>query len=325
MLKKIERLFFNLINLESFDVGYRKLDNNGKNQFKNIIDRLIFDIYLEDNLLEICKFVNPKFIRSLQGYLLLSCGDALGEGSKYYSIHDYIFHKINPEREEKIDQFLNTNVYNEKTVKTFLKSILNSYSNRQSVKQSFMSFWNARSAIIKQKMFSCYNTPFDPSERQPYSDQGFGDLIKKRLYEVYRNPFTHKAENNFPLLTSDLRLIQDDNLAKAVIWTEFHRADGKIFEFRVPLSYEEAEKIHSMDGTFHYRLLDNSLIPLEKPRHIPTIIHYALSSRGGTPDKDRKGNLNYVHPGTLEVFRMAIAEACCEVLGCNINWLAQYD
>ena len=181
-----------------------------------------------------------------------------------------------------------------------------------------------RSSIIKEKLYYCYNTPFDPSEKQPYSDRDFDDLIKNRLYEVYRNPFTHKAENNFPQLPPDLGRIQDPNLARAVIFTEFHRNDKKIFEFRVPLSHEEAEKIHSMDGTFYYRLLDKSLIHLVKPDNISTIIHYSMSG-GAIPDRDRKGNLKYVHPGILEVFRMAIAEACCKILGFDIDWLSQYD
>jgi len=158
-----------------------------------------------------------------------------------------------------------------------------------------------------------------------YSEQNYFNLIKKRLYEVYRNPFTHNTESNFPQLPPDPRSYHDPNLAKMVIWTELHRDDSKIFEFRVPLSSEEAEKIFSIKGEFYHRLLDDSLIPIGRHSDISTIIGYSVSSRGGIPDKDGKGELSFVHPGTLDVFRMAIAEGCCNMISINVNWLSQYD
>lgn len=324
MFDKTAKLFFNLTDAHQLKSGYEGLNSNKKEIFRNVIDRLFFDNYLETNFLEICRFLNPKFIRSLQGYLLLSCGDALGRGAKFYPIQNYIFGKNNPERDVLIEQFLLSGLNNKEQINLFLKAIIDSYEEKQSVKQSFFSFWEDRSQIIKEKLFACYNSSFN-KQPLPYSEQNFFNLIKKRLYEIYRNPFTHKAESNFPQLPPDPRSYYDANLAKMVIWTEFHSDDNKIFEFRVPLSSEEAEKIYSLKGSFYHRLLDNSLIPLDKPGNISTIIGYSVSSRGGIPDKDGKGKLSYVHPGALDVFRMAIAEACCKMIAININWLSQYD
>ena len=324
MFDKIVKLFFDLTDAHQLRDGYEGLDSNDKQLFRNITDRLFFDNYLETNYLEVCRFLNPKFIRSLQGYLLLSCGDALGKGPKFYPIQNYVLAKTNIEKDVLIEQFLSSGLNNKEQINLFLKAIIESYKEKQSVKQSFFSFWEGRSKIIKEKLFACYNTPHNKTPL-PYSQQNFVDLIKKRLYEVYRNPFTHKAENNFPQLPPDPKSYQDSNLAKMVIWTELHTDEKKIVEFRVPLSSEEAEKIFSLTGTFYYRLLDGSLISLGTPNDISTIIGYSVSSRGGIPDKDGSGKHSLVHPGTLDVFRMAIAEACCDMMIININWLSQYS
>ena len=152
MFERIDKLFFNLIDHESFNNKYRELNSNAKQLINNVIDRLIFDSYLEDKFMKMFGDGNPKFIRSLQAYLLLSCGDALGVGSKYYSLQDYILQKDNQEREIIIDQFLKANEYNNKTVKLFLRTILDSYSKIQSIKQSFMSFWNDSIVNYKRKI-----------------------------------------------------------------------------------------------------------------------------------------------------------------------------
>ena len=106
MFDKIAKLFFNLIDAHQLKSGYEDLDYNKKQLFGNITDRLFFDNYLETQYLDICRFLNPKFIRSLQGYLLLSCGDALGKGAKFYPIQNYVFGKNNPERDVLIEKFL---------------------------------------------------------------------------------------------------------------------------------------------------------------------------------------------------------------------------
>jgi hypothetical protein len=324
MFDKIEKLFFNLTDAHQLESKYEDLNPDRKQLFKNIIDRLLFDNYLETNFPKICRFINPKFLRSLQGYLILSCGDALGKGAKFYPIQNYVFGRNNPERDEIIDQFLLSGLNNKEQVNSFLKAIIESYKEKQSVKQSFFSFWESRSKIIKEKLFACYNTPFDKTT-QKYSEQNFYNLIKKRLYEVYRNPFTHRAESNFPQSPPDPRSIQDPNLAKMCIWTELHCVNNKTFEFRVPLSTEEAEKILSLKGDFYHRLLDDSLMPLSRPKDVSTVIGHSVFARGGIPDKDGEGKNRYVHPGTLDVLRMAIVEACCDMISININWLSQYS
>lgn len=326
MFDRIAKLFFDLTDAQQLRNGFERLKPIDKQLFRNITDRLFFDDYLETNYLSVCKSLNPKFVRSLQGYLLLSCGDALGKGCKYYPIQNYVFEKNNPERDEIIEQFLLSGLNSKEQINTFLKAIFESYKQKQSVKQSFFSFWEGRSKIIKEKLFACYNynTTLDKTSL-PYSHQNFVELIRKRLYEVYRNPFTHKAENNFPQLPPDPKSYQDSNLAKMLIWTEFHIDEYKQFEFRVPLSSEEAVKISSLKGKYYYRFLDGSLTFLGNSADISTIIAYSVSSRGAIPDKDGSGNFSYVHPGTLEVLRMAVAEACCEMISVNIDWLSRYS
>lgn len=323
MFDKIEKLFFGVIDVHQLKDGYEGIDSDAQKTFKNIIDRLLFDNYIETNYLEICNFLNPKFIRSLQGYLLLSCGDALGTGSNFYPIQNYILAKKNIERDVLIEKFLSLGLNNKDQVNLFLKKIIDSYKKKQSVKQSFFSFWLSRSEIIKEKLFACYNMPSIKTQL-PYSEKNYIDLIKKQLYEVYRNSFTHKAENNFPQIPPDPKNYQDSNLAKMVIWPEFHTDTKKIFEFKVPLSREEAKIILSLTGTFYYKLLDGSIVYLGNPKDIATIINYSVSYRGEIPDINNRGKHCFVHPGILDVLRMAIAEACCDIISVNINWLSKY-
>ena len=103
-------LFLNLLSQEDIFQKLHVLPPNKQSLFQGIFHRRAFDAYLEYNLehnLPQVRELNIKFIRSLQGYLLLSCGDALGTGANFYSFQDFLKEKNNPEREQFLKQFVN--------------------------------------------------------------------------------------------------------------------------------------------------------------------------------------------------------------------------
>ncbi|MDL1971199.1 MAG: hypothetical protein LWW94_09610 [Candidatus Desulfofervidaceae bacterium] len=316
-------LFLNLLSQEDISQKFDVLPPNKKLLFQGIFHRRTFDSYLEckleHSLPQILKELDMKFIRSLQGYLLLSCGDALGTGGSYYSFQDFLKERNNPEREQFLKQFANK--INSENFLNIVEKLIKVYEQRQSVKQSFFNFWNRRSVIIKQKLLFCYK-PFSSSGIH-FSDKEFHQLIKKRLYETYRNPFTHKAQSNFPQPPSETAYSIDPSMGKAIKWLEFHRIDGKIFQFKVPLSIEEAEKILTMEGSYYFRLGNENFIPYPENLNSPNeLVGISITFREGIPGEDER---EYIHPGILEVLRMAIAEGCAELIGLKINWLNQIN
>lgn len=316
-------VFFGLLPREQVVRRFDRLGQKKKALLQGIADRWAFDCFIEDKYFHITRSLNPKFIRSLQGYLLLSCGDALGTGAHFYSLKDFLDEHNSPERDKLASSYVNRKIEDDSQVIHIVKSIIGLYTRKQSVKQSFFAFWNNRSSTIKEKLFACY-MPFR-NNKVGFTEEKFSEITKKRLYESYRNPFTHAAQSNFPQVLPDMSNFCDPNLAKMVIRSEYHRADGKTFHFKVPLTLQEANKILGTDGAFYYRLIDNSLVSLPRPNKPEGLVSISISSRGGVPDKGKNGKLIYVHPGTLDVLRMALAEACAEMLGLPIDWNALYD
>ena len=318
--------FFNLLSHEEISQKYNCLGPKKQQLFQGVYDRCTFTDLIEENYLNIIKIINPKFIRSLQGYLLLSCGDALGAGANFYSFDTFLNESDNPDRDNLIKNHLDSSHKTPNKLIQIIKDLWSKYTNRQSVKQSFFTFWRKRSSTIKEKLFYCY-TPFSQNQdASGLDDQKFlNEIIRKRLYESYRNPFTHNAQNNFPQLIPDLLGYPDPNLAKAVVYTEYHRKDGKKFKLKVPLTFQEAKRIIETEGTLHHRLLDKSLMQLTKPSDPWHMVRISIESRGGVPERNKEGKIGYVHPGTLDILRMAIAEASAEMLGLSIDWEALYN
>ncbi len=284
------------------------------NWIDDVYHRLAFVQFAENSLSALTfSLFSRRFLRSLQAYLLLSAGDALGKGSSYYSFEDFI--RSSEGFSILKDEATSSTVLGAENLRTTILKAVGEYKKLQSVKQRFMFFWNNRSEYVKAKVV----LSFYPRQTNDFS-KVFQEIVLHRFYELYRNPFTHESKSNFPPLSFSPK--EPFVFGKGEIrGVGFHRADGKSISIDTPLLVEEADRIFAAAHGFYYEVMgmpDEPVQIVDAEDLRDRVLLISSFKTAATASKDR-----YVHNGLIKTLMMGILEGIGERIGKPIDWMTE--
>jgi hypothetical protein len=268
---------------------------NENDVVNNIYKRLVFIDFIDKNYDQFEKYIfGRSFLRSLQAYLLFSSSDSLGNGISYYSFDRYIENNKNL---KIFENYIGKQISIE-TIKEVINVAYKDYETKQSVKQSFFNFWNSIDEYLKIKIVLCYYPTGINLWQKKYPE------IIEKFYKVYRNPFTHSAQNNFPPI--NFYKTKSKSLPSELVGIAYKDINDAIHLIEIPLFDEEAVVIYQNSKAFYFVTADGSYS--EKIFDSPMdIIHWNTEL---CSYKNDIGDIHYIHNGIMKLLTMAIISGC---------------